>query len=192
MDKKRLETFGDAIIAIVLTILVLKLPKPETLTIIGFWTLRLNFISYLISFLIIFNVWYNTHNFFQLVTEVNDLVVWLNGFTLFMLSLLPFFTSFVSLHVYSLTAEILYGLVLILIHLFYILTVKAQLEFDKENIKLKNADFLNKRVNTPVLIIFAGFIVSFYIYPPGILISCLLAVLVWIINFRPYKDVIDK
>ena len=36
MNKQRLETFGDAIIAIVLTILVLKLAQPTSLTLSGF------------------------------------------------------------------------------------------------------------------------------------------------------------
>lgn len=56
MDKQRLETFGDAIIAIALTILVLKLAQPTSLTPDGFWTIKEGFIAYFISFLIIFNV----------------------------------------------------------------------------------------------------------------------------------------
>ena len=36
MEKQRLETFGDAIIAIVLTILVFKLAQPPSLKLDGF------------------------------------------------------------------------------------------------------------------------------------------------------------
>ena len=184
MKKQRLETFGDAIFAIILTILVLKLPQPQTFTLLGFWELKMNYFGYLISFLIIFNVWYNNHNFFHNINEVNDLVVWMDGFTLFMLSLLPFSTSMVTLNLYSLPAEVFYGTNLILIHLFYVLMVKAQMNFD-QNI---SEDFLSKHVNTPLIIIFIGFILSFFVYTPSIVISCLLAVLAWIYTFRHFKE----
>ena len=36
MDTNRLEAFYDAIIAIIVTVLVLELPQPETATIAGF------------------------------------------------------------------------------------------------------------------------------------------------------------
>ncbi len=69
MDKQRLETFGDAIIAIALTILVLKLAQPSSLTPEGFWSIKEEFMAYFISFLILFNVWYNSHNFFHVIDE---------------------------------------------------------------------------------------------------------------------------
>ena len=75
MEKQRLETFGDAIIAIILTILVLKLAQPSSLTLEGFWNIKEGFIAYFISFLIIFNVWYNSHNFFHVLDEVDELTI---------------------------------------------------------------------------------------------------------------------
>ena len=185
MKKQRLETFGDAIFAIILTILALKLPQLETFTFMGFWQLKMNYFAYLISFLIIFNVWYNNHNFFHNVSEVNDLVVWLDGFTLLMLSLLPFASSMVSLNPYSLPAEVFYGIDLIMIHLFYVLMVKSEMNYNPDI----SRNFLNKHVNTPLLIIMVGFILSFAVFTPAILISCLLTVLAWIYTFRHFKEV---
>ena len=147
----------------------------------------MNFFAYFISFLIIFNVWYNNHNFFHNVEEVNDLVVWLDGFTLFMLSLIPFATAMVSLNIGSLPAEVFYGFTLVSIHLFYILMVKAEMNMN-EDIK---GDFLNKHVNTPLIIILIGFLIAFMVYPPAILMSCLIAVMSWIYTFRHFKEV-DK
>ena len=187
MKKQRLETFADAIFAIVMTILVLKLPQPQVFTPLGFWALKVNYFSYFISFLIVFNVWYNNHNFFHNIEEVNDLVVWLNGFTLLMLSILPFATQMVSSNIFSLPAEVFYGIDLLLIHLFYVLMIKAELKFNESICK----DFLNKHVNTPVLIIVIGFVLGFVIYPPAILISCLVTVLVWIYTFRHFKEVAE-
>ncbi|WP_407379586.1 TMEM175 family protein [Methanobrevibacter sp.] len=80
MKKQRLETFGDAIIAIALTILVLKLAQPTSLTLSGFLEIKEGFIAYFISFLIIFNVWYNSHNFFHVIEDVDEMTVWMQGF----------------------------------------------------------------------------------------------------------------
>lgn len=190
MDKQRLETFGDAIIAIVLTILVLKLAPPHSLTIDGFWQIKEGFIAYFISFLIIFNVWYNNHNFFHVLDEVDDLTVWMQGFTLFMMSLLPYFTSLVSKNIWSLPAETMYALTLIGIHIFYVLTVKSGINHNRDNKQLIEGDYLNKHVNTPMFIILIGFIIGYLIYPPAIIISCLVTVVFWIITFRHFKDVI--
>lgn len=190
MEKQRLETFGDAIIAIVLTILVLKLAQPTSLNLNGFLAIKEGFISYFISFLIIFNVWYNSHNFFHVLDEIDELTVWMQGFTLLMMSLLPYFTSMVSQNIFSLPAETMYAFTLISIHIFYILTIKAVFRGNKNHPKLIEGDYLNKHVNTPMIIIVIGFIIGYAAYPPAILISCLITVVVWIITFRHFKDVI--
>ena len=190
MNKQRLETFGDAIIAIILTILVLKLAEPTSLNLDGFLAIKEGFISYFISFLIIFNVWYNGHNFFHVLDDIDELTVWMQGFTLFMMSLLPYFTSMVSQNIYSLPAETMYALTLIGIHIFYVLTVKSVYRSNKNNPKLIEGNYLHKHVNTPMIIIIIGFIIGYLIYPPAIIISCLITVIVWIITFRNFKDVI--
>lgn len=190
MEKQRLETFGDAIIAIVLTILVLKLAQPTSLTLEGFLAIKEGFFSYLISFLIIFNVWYNSHNFFHVLDEVDELTVWMQGFTLFMMSLLPYLTSLVAQNIYSLPAETMYAMTLVGIHIFYVLTVKAVFRSNKDNPKLIEGDYLNKHINTPMILIVIGFIIRYVAYPPAIIISCLVTVVFWIITFRHFKDVI--
>lgn len=190
MNKQRLETFGDAIIAIVLTILVLKLAQPTSLTLSGFLDIKEGFIAYFISFLIIFNVWYNSHNFFHVLDDVDELTVWMQGFTLFMMSLLPYFTSMVAQNIFSLPAETMYALTLIGIHIFYILTIKAVLRSNKNNVKLIEGDYLNRNVNTPMIIIAIGLVIGYLAFPPAIIISCLVTVVLWIITFRHFKDVI--
>lgn len=190
MKKQRLETFGDAIIAIALTILVLKLAQPTSLTLNGFLDIKEGFIAYLISFLILFNVWYNSHNFFHVIDDVDEMTVWMQGFTLFMMSLLPYFTSMVAQNIYSLPAEVMYAATLVGIHIFYVLTVKSGIEHNKDNERVVNGDYLNRHVNTPMIVILIGVIIGYVVYPPAIIISCLITVVFWIITFRHFKDVI--
>lgn len=42
MEKDRLGAFIDAVLAIIMTILVLELPRPETYDVTGLWALRTN------------------------------------------------------------------------------------------------------------------------------------------------------
>lgn len=130
--------------------------QPQTLTLVGFWNLKINYFAYLISFLIVFNVWYNNHNFFHNIEEVNDYVVWMNGFTLLLLSLLPFSTEMISQNFFILSAEIFYGVDLLLIHLFYVLMVEGEIRYN-DNI---SRDFLNRDVNPPVIVILIGFVIG--------------------------------
>lgn len=111
-------------------------------------------------------------------------------FTLFMMSLLPYFTSLVAQNIYSLPGETMYALTLVGIHIFYVLTVKAVFRSNKDNPKLIEGDYLNKHVNTPMIIIVIGFIIGYLAYPPAIILSCLVTVVFWIITFRHFKDVI--
>ncbi|MGT2925687.1 TMEM175 family protein [Streptococcus cuniculipharyngis] len=50
MNKERISAFVDAVLAIIMTILVLELERPKSLTVEGFWALRNNFFAYTISF----------------------------------------------------------------------------------------------------------------------------------------------
>ena len=53
MGAEKLETFVDAGFTIILTIIVLELPQPETISFAGFWALKTNFFAYLTSFIIV-------------------------------------------------------------------------------------------------------------------------------------------
>ena len=50
LKKERLIAFTDAVLAIIMTILVLELEKPSTPTSQAFWELRQNFFAYFLSF----------------------------------------------------------------------------------------------------------------------------------------------
>ena len=43
MNKERLATFMDAVLAIIMTILILELKKPETVTLKALWDLKIDF-----------------------------------------------------------------------------------------------------------------------------------------------------
>ena len=99
METNRFETFFDAIIAIIITVLVLKIPQPATPTLGGIMELQNIYIAYLISFLILYNIWYANHNLLQVVENINNTTLWIYGIMTFVISLLPYFTIWLANHV---------------------------------------------------------------------------------------------
>lgn len=57
MRKERLIAFTDAVLAIIMTILVLELEKPSVPTLEQFWALRHNFFAYFLSFFWLGSLW---------------------------------------------------------------------------------------------------------------------------------------
>ena len=75
MNTNRFETFFDAILAIIITVLVLKLSQPVAPTFEAVLLINARFITYAICFLVIFIIWYDNHNLFHLVEEIDNKVL---------------------------------------------------------------------------------------------------------------------
>ena len=56
MKKDRLIALTDAVLAIIMTILILELEKPTTPSLQAFWDLRQNFFAYFLSFLFLVGI----------------------------------------------------------------------------------------------------------------------------------------
>lgn len=113
MGKERIAAFSDAVLAIVMTILVLELERPLTATLAALWELRISFFSYTLSFFWLATMWTNLHNEWHAVNRVSKAVIWWNMILLFFSSLIPYATSFVNLHYHTNTAQIFYGTVVL-------------------------------------------------------------------------------
>jgi uncharacterized membrane protein len=96
MTKGRLETFVDAIIAIIMTIMVLELHVPAEATFVALWQIAPKLLSYLFSFLLLGIYWNNHHHMFHAVQKINGAVLWASLHLLFWLSLIPFATAWLG------------------------------------------------------------------------------------------------
>ena len=91
MQTNRFETFFDAILAIIITVLVLKIPQPASPTPAALLELYPIYIAYLISFLILYNIWYANHNLFQIIDTIDNSSVWIYGIMTFVkITFIPF------------------------------------------------------------------------------------------------------
>ena len=179
MQTDRFETFMDAILAIIITVLVLKLAQPPAPTWDGVLSLNASYLLYGICFLIIFNTWYNDHNLFQMVDEINNLIVVVYGVLIFIISLLPYFASWVSLNPQSVPAQTMFGILFLATNACYNLSTFLIIRANPYNAELKKIDLKNFWRYVPVIVILIGFLATYTVYTPGIFISCIIATIYW-------------
>jgi uncharacterized membrane protein len=96
MSKTRLEAFSDAVIAIILTIMVLELKVPHGTALKDLQPLWPVFVSYVASFIMLGIYWGNHHHLIHTVKEVKGGILWANMHLLFWLSLVPFATAWMG------------------------------------------------------------------------------------------------
>jgi uncharacterized membrane protein len=109
MTTGRLEAFSDAVIAILMTIMVLELRPPDDTDLHALHDLGPVFFSYVLSFVYLGIYWNNHHHMLQAVDKVSGGVLWANLHLLFWLSLFPFATAWMGEHDFAKTPTALYG-----------------------------------------------------------------------------------
>ena len=184
METNRFETFFDAIIAIVITVLVLKIPQPASPTLNAVLDLHTMYIAYLISFLILYNLWYANHNLFQLVETIDNLTLWIYGMMTFVISLIPYFTIWLANNVNSIAAETMFGVIFIVTHILNTLATKAVYRSNPYNTNLREINHDSYYMNLPLILIIIGFILTYSGYPQGIYYACLTSIVLWVLIGR--------
>ncbi|MBX7055542.1 MAG: TMEM175 family protein [Pyrinomonadaceae bacterium] len=114
MNKTRLEAFSDAVIAIIMTIMVLELKVPHGTDLGSLQPLIPIFLSYVLSFVYLGIYWNNHHHMLQATRKVNGKVLWANLNLLFWLSLFPFATGWMGENHFAPIPTAGYGVVLLL------------------------------------------------------------------------------
>jgi uncharacterized membrane protein len=119
MNKTRLEAFSDAVIAIIMTIMVLELKVPHGTDLESLRPLVPVFLSYVLSFVYLGIYWNNHHHMLQATRKINGKVLWANLNLLFWLSLLPFATGWMGENHFAPIPTAGYGVVLLLAAISY-------------------------------------------------------------------------
>ncbi|KRN98859.1 TMEM175 family protein [Companilactobacillus kimchiensis] len=183
MNNERLTAFEDAILAIIMTILVLDLSKPKEVSWAGLWDLRISFFAYALSFFWIGLMWMSHHNNWRLVHIIDMKTILLTLVLLFFASLFPYTTSLVSENFNNSTAQVFYGLIIIAISL---LNVALSQNLGRLNPKA-NFGLLYKTPNRVVFldlgIKFIGLVLAITVYPAAMIYSIFIASVVLGFNF---------
>ncbi len=156
-EKNRFETFVDAILAIIMTILVLEFKVPEEPfhsdgNIRTFLVHLLpSFFSYFISFSTIVILWMDHHNLFRLLKRADPPLVFLNFIFILFLSATPFTTSLAGRNFESSFAVSLVGINYLLMNIafssIWVYALKNKMITEEAQQKLST-----KRENMTILI----------------------------------------
>ncbi|HEX2025573.1 MAG TPA: TMEM175 family protein [Actinomycetota bacterium] len=183
MQSSRLEAFSDAVIAILITIMVLELTIPHE----GEWEalrpLVPKFLTYLLSFAFLGIYWNNHHHLLHVVERVNGRILWANLHLLFWLSLTPFVTGWMGENDFTSPTVAAYGVVLLLAAIAYYILLMQILKAHGPDFALRSA--LGRDVKgkiSPVL--YATAIVMAFIYPSVSLALYVLVAVIWLVPDR--------
>ncbi len=119
MQKTRLETFSDGVIAILITIMVLELPIPHGTDLHALEPVLPVLLAYVLSFIYLGIYWNNHHHMLHAADHVDGRILWANMHLLFWLSLVPFTTAWLTENGIAPLSTAAYGVVLALTAVAY-------------------------------------------------------------------------
>jgi uncharacterized membrane protein len=181
MTKGRLEAFTDAVIAIVMTILVLELHQPQQATWAALFALKQKVLIYVMSFVLLAIYWNNHHHMFQLVNKVNGRILWANSLFIFTLSLYPFATAWVGDHLASQAPEITYGVVVLAANLAYLLLNRELVRENGKDSALGQLFRHYKKSYLSIILNVCALLLGWLLHPYLVLAVNIIILILWII-----------
>ena len=134
----RLEAFSDAMLAIIITIMVLELKPPRDTTWESIHESLTGLIAYVMSFMIVGVYWGNHHHLVHTVKKLSSGIMLANLGLLFWLSLVPFATGWMSETNFKPMTVAVYAVLLNICGLFYMLLQKQIEKNHRDDASLKN------------------------------------------------------
>jgi uncharacterized membrane protein len=131
LPSTRLEAFSDAVLAVIITLMVLELRPPHTADLAALSTVVPSLVVYILSFHTIATYWNNHHHLFMTVERITPKVMWLNMNLLFWLSLVPFFTAWLGEHYTRAWPAACYAALMLVAGIAYQILERAALKANK-------------------------------------------------------------
>lgn len=135
----RVYAFSDGVFAIIITIMILELKKPESENFNALFQLWPTWISYASSYLFIAIVWVNHHYLLRHASEATLRLMWANFGHLFSVSLIPFFTVWVAESKLAPIPVAMYAFIFFLVNVTYLALVWETLCNNKKTAIPKSA-----------------------------------------------------
>lgn len=188
MSKERLVAFTDALLAIIMTILVLELDKPSEPTLAAFWALRTSYFSYALSFFWLGSLWVGLNAIWEKAEKIDNAVIWWNLLLLFLASLIPYATSLCNTYFMSKTIQAFYGLVVIAMTVCNYLLHHALDKPNRDNPELLAVTKGYRKMLAPDIgIKLVSLVLALTVYPPIMMYGVLIAA-AYIITMKNIAD----
>jgi len=190
MEKNRLESFSDGVIAIIITIMVLQLGIPKSGDISALYPVLPVFLGYILSFTYVGIYWNNHHHLLKALHSVSGSILLVNLMLLFWISLMPFTTAWMAENHFSVVPTILYGIVLLMASFSFYLLQREIIKVEGEDSELKRA-IGQKRKERISLILYITAIAITFIQPHISQAIYLSVALFWLIPDRRIERIVD-
>ena len=176
MKKERLETFFDAVLAIIMTILVLDLPDPKTPTPMGVWDLRESYFVYALSFFWVATMWVNIYRQWHTIHRINGRVLWAAVTVLFFSSLVPYVTSYAGLNIHNPFVQTMYGSIILLVTIFRLIMNEQMARINQDNsIIIHCFSEVRKWSYIDIALKLLGIVLAYFVWPPISMIMIVIA-----------------
>lgn len=190
VTKGRLEAFTDAVIAIVMTIMVLDLRPPTGQGFSDLRSLLPKLLVYALSFTFLAIYWNNHHHLMHVVERIDGRVLWANMGLLFALSLTPAATAWLGKYPVDSAPVAVYGLVLLLSALAYFVLTRALLSLHPADSRLAVAIGGDRKGRLSAAAYVVGVILAPFAPWAALAIYVVVAV-VWLVPDRRIARVIE-
>lgn len=191
MNKTRMEAFSDAVIAVIITIMVLEMKAPHAITLESLKPLAPVFISYVLSFVFIGLYWNNHHHLLQAIQKVNGKILWANLHLLFWLSLVPFMTSWMGENNFATVPVALYGVDLLGAAVAYHMLTHALISYHGKNSPIAKAHGQGSKEMLSIFLYAIAIPLAFYHSFIAYTLYIIVAVM-WLVPDRRIENCLDK
>ena len=180
MGTGRLEAFSDGVIAIIITVMVLELKMPQGTDFSALLPVLSPLMSYALSFIYVGIYWNNHHHMLRAASHVNGGILWANLYLLFWLSLVPFATDWMGENHFAPVPSALYGVVLLMAGIAYLLLQRAILAADGPDSLLAKAVGRDFKGKASAVIYAASIPVALFVSPMLTQAMFVLVALMWL------------
>ena len=191
MTTARLEAFTDAVIAIVITILVLELRVPHEPELAALSDVVPVFLTYVLSFVYLGIYWNNHHHMMVLTERVNGKILWANLHLLFWLSLVPFTTAWMGETDFAASPTAVYGVDLLLAAIAYFILQTAIIAEEGPDSRLRAALGRDLKGKISPLLYFAAIPLAF-VSPWIALAVYVFVALMWLVPDRRIESAVSE
>ncbi|HTV93568.1 MAG TPA: TMEM175 family protein [Verrucomicrobiae bacterium] len=190
-DANRLEAFSDGVLAVIITIMVLELRPPSSVTLGSLKDVLPNIAVYALSFVFIGIYWNNHHHLLRASKGIDGVAMWANLNLLFWLSLVPFATEWLGENPRAVGPTALYCAILLLDAVAYALLVKALLRVNGASTPFANAVALDTKGRLSVGLYLVALAAAFFstIVSDAILVA---VAAIWFVPDRRFEPLINQ
>ncbi|HHI9463353.1 TPA: TMEM175 family protein [Enterococcus faecalis] len=192
MSKGRMEAFSDGVLAIVITIMVLKLNAPESLTLDAVKEVFPTFLAYILSFIYVGIYWANHHHLVNMTDSVSGRLLWKNLHWIFWMSLIPMATEWMGLNPYESLPALFYGMILFMCAVSYNIVQSEVIKINGGNSEISRNIGNDLKGKISILAYAVAVIFAFYFPVMAYLIYIVIA-LIWVVpDSRLEKNMMKK